>query len=350
MSVDARNKPSLCLVTTGGTVSMTRGSNAAEAALPVSGATAIDPGLRSRYDIDAVELFRKDSGDFGPGDWSAVVEAVASRWDRYDGFVVSHGTDTLAYTAAALALELGAPPLARTVVLTGAMRRADHEQPDGPGNLADACAAASRGYGEVVVAFAGKVWRGCRVVKRVGPDRDGLDAFHTPGLTPLGGHGHSGGGKPLPARHGFADGVLPIALSPGVGPGLFLDAVRSDACRAVWLRGYGSGNVPLTGFGGDGSWIDFVTEATRRDKPVVLSSPLVGGTTRRDYAGAAAAWDAGAIPAGGVTEAMAVVKLRWALAKAGARGGAVVPAVRAVMQRDWVGEGGGAEQAPPLPD
>ncbi|MEM9882694.1 MAG: asparaginase domain-containing protein [Planctomycetota bacterium] len=338
-------------MTTGGTVSMTSGvrANAAEAALPVSGATVVDPGLRGRYGIDVVGLFRKDSGDLGPGDWSAVVEAVASRWEGYDGFVVSHGTDTLAYTAAALALELGRPPLARTVAVTGAMRRADHASPDGPGNLADACAAASRGYGEVVVAFAGKVWRGTRVVKRVGPDRDGLDAFHTPGLGPLDEENGLGDAAPLPRCHGFADGVLPIALSPGVGPGLFLEAMRSDACRGVWLRGYGSGNVPLTQFGGGGTWIDFIAEATRRDKPVVLSSPLVGGTTLRDYAGAAAAWEAGAVPAGGVSEAMAVVKLRWALARAGASGGAVVPAARAVMERDWVGEGGGAEQAPPLP-
>lgn len=357
----ADDKPKLCLITTGGTIGMVR--DAEGTARPPTNPPDFlrdTPDLETRYAIDVVPLMNKDSSNVTPADWTAMVRAIHERWDAgYDGFVVAHGTDTMHYSASAVALGLGALPLERPVVFTGALRTADDESPDGPGNLADACRVAAQDFGEVLIVMGGKILRGCRAMKRQ-VEGGALDAFGAAEGDVVGGlladavwtrmdfaaRAESVETLGLGSREwrdGFAAGVLPIALSPGLEPGMFGSAVESGDCSGVLLQTLGSGNVPNQTVGGASSWIDFIADATRRGVPVLLTSPLRGGSTLGSiYGPGRDAVAAGGIVVGDLTPACAVVKFRWAIAQAG-RG--EVEAVRRIMAREWIAEMGTVEAA-----
>ena len=137
------------------------------------------------------------------------------------------------------------------------------------------------------------------------------------------------------SEHQFDPGVVPITLRPGLSPALFLPMLDDPDARALLLEGFGAGNVPAEG---QGSWVEFIRQATQRDKPVVLQRPMASrASTASMYAGGRAAIEAGAIPAGPVTSAVAFVKLSYALAYAD-RVGSQVQAATDIMVRNLADE------------
>lgn len=345
-------KPKLCLITTGGTIGMVRdGAGVARpAAQPLAFLGGV-PGLGSQFEVEIVPLLNKDSSNITPCDWALVSETIMGRMgDGFDGIVVTHGTDTMAYTAAAVALALGRRPLARPVVFTGAMRASDAAESDGPLNLMDACGVASGDFGEVLIVMGGRVLRAVRASKT---RPESLDAFESIGDKPVGVISEAStvwdkdrivrGGGELGCEHQdrepcFTAEILPVWLSPGVGPSMFRPLVERGEVRGVLLQTMGAGNVPSEG---KASWLKFIRDATASDIPVLLTSATPSGIgSGGGYAPGCAALEAGAINAGSLTPACAAVKFRWALGQARRRGGAVVSHVREVMDRDWVGEMG----------
>ena len=142
-------KPKLCLISTGGTIGMVRGDDGlARPPEEAEDFEAMLAPLREGYDIGVVSFPPRDSTDMTPSDWNKVrLEVEGLRDEGVEGFVVTHGTDTMAYAAATLAFLLGPPPLPQPVVLTGAQRTPDAEDYDGVRNLADACAVAASDLG-----------------------------------------------------------------------------------------------------------------------------------------------------------------------------------------------------------
>jgi len=366
----ADRKPKLCLITTGGTIAMSRDGDgiARPQRDPHAHADLLRhlPGLAEQYDLDVVPLLNKDSANITPADWSTMAHAIHERWGGgYDGFVMTHGTDTMHYSAAAVALALGEVPLDKPVVFTGAMRTMDDASPDGPQNLVDACRIAALDFGEVLIVFNGRVLRGCRAMKQ--RSDDGLDAFYTPGLAALGearicdgdftattpaavGRASPQGRIPT-LRADFASRVLPLMLSPGVEPFFAEHLLEMGAGMGVVLQGFGEGNVPDESPGAWDygcawedqmqSWVEFIASATGQGVPVLLTSPLAGsGTDENIYGPGRAAIEAGAIVTGNMTPACAIVKFRWAMGVAQQRrcGEGVVAVVREMMQKIWVRE------------
>lgn len=364
---DATGRPRLCVVTTGGTIAMARdhAGTARPPSDPIDPFAAV-PDVRDKFDLEVVPLFNLDSVNLTPSHWTALAEAVYARRDAgFDGFVVVHGTDTMAYSAAALALALGPGPLPWPVVFTGAQRTADDEAPDGPTNLRDACEVAAGDFGEVLVVFGGEILRGCRAVKR---SAVALDGFEMPGAEPLGGLLAGGmwtGMNAVGRRRekewtgdsffaGFAEGVATLRVTPGVEPGWFRGLLEGDGrASGLVLETLGAGNVPESAGEAQGKlpgagegWVGLIRQATERGVPVVLTGSFAGdapegGTGEGGYASGRAALAAGGIAAVGLTAACADVKLRWALAKAqaaGEEGEDVITRVRETMDRVWVGE------------
>ncbi|MEM7626361.1 MAG: asparaginase domain-containing protein [Planctomycetota bacterium] len=343
-----KRKPKLCLLTTGGTIGMVRDADGiARPPRTPADWRRVAPQLEQNAEIDIVELLNKDSTNVTPADWSLIANAVYERWDDYDGFMIVHGTDTMHYSASALALALGPPPLPAPVVLTGAQRLPDADDADGPTNLLFAGAiAAEREVAEVVIAFGGRVLRGCRAEKT---DAHRLLAFDSPGCPLLGElrkqvewntsavRRTPGAVRPVRSLYAeFAERVLPIPVSPGLEPGLFRECLHPERINGVILRTLGAGNVPNMS---PHSWVDFIAEATRQDIPVLLTSPFPAGSTAGSvYAPGREAAEAGAIPTGNLTAACAEVKFRWAIARAQHVGGDLISQVRSVMDRVWVGE------------
>ena len=354
----------ICVFYMGGTIAMRRDPQGV-AQLPddPEAFLASFPEVGKRYELEQVTLTNRDSANVGPAEWSALARAIYERRRAgYAGFVVVHGTDTMHYTATALAFALGGSPLATPVALTGALHPMGSENFDGARNLEHACRVVTGNFGEVMIVFGGRILRGCQSEKtRVGTE--GQAAFEMPRREPLGrvlASGQLSLGMKLVERGrlaesdeedhyepgdtvnpGFADRVWPIVLRPGMTAAM-CEGWLDRGCRGVVLQGFGDGNVPDHEAGG---WLDWIRRATAADVPVVLTSPLSAvGTEDCDYPPGRAAVEAGAIPVGAMTTTCVHVKLQWTIARAHHEGGPIVPQVREMMRQVWVREMDAAEE------
>jgi L-asparaginase len=293
------------------------------------------PILARAADVTTRILFNLDSGDMQPSHWVELARAVhgALTADGYDGVVVVHGTDTLAYGASALALMLG--PLSKPVVFTGAQRPLVEIRTDARENLVDAVFAATLPVPEVCVVFASRVLRGARSMKR---DSWALAAFDSPSCPPLvelgidveiAAHVRAASHPLAPFDPRLEARVLAVRIFPGLDPNLVLGAVRAGV-KGLVLEAYGTGNFPKLG----GSLIPALEEARERGVPVLVVSQCPRGVVEMGrYAGGAAAAAAGAISGGDMTVEAALAKMMIGLARYPDLG-----ALRHWLERDVVGE------------
>lgn len=282
------------------------------------------PVLRKIAEIEARILFNIDSSDAQPHHWVKLASAVHDALSYYDGVVIVHGTDTMAYTASALAFLL--PGLDRSVVLTGSMAPLANIRTDGRTNLVDACHLATMRIPEVGIAFHSKLLRGCRATKL---DAWGLSAFGSPSCPPLADLGLGVQVAPhiLPPRipepfdPRIETCVLTVRLFPGLDP-TFLMGALNNGLRGMVIEAFGSGNVPQQ----ENSLIPVIEAARERDVPVVIVSQSPRGTVDLGrYGGGAAAARAGAIGAGDMTAEAAVTKLMILLGRVPHADGASEP-------------------------
>jgi len=174
-----------------------------------------------------------DSANATPADWTRIARTMVDAHDSYDGFVVTHGTDTLAYTAAALCFALEG--LRKPVIVTGAMLPLTVQGNDGVRNLSDALDAAQLAPAGVWVQFAGHRLHGARVRKT---HSSALDAF-------------AAAEDPMPPRvvadalrlvpYGTAE-IAILSMAPGISQSVIAHAL--SVCDGVVLRCFGSGTVP----------------------------------------------------------------------------------------------------------
>ncbi len=292
------------------------------------------PTLRRVADIETRILFNLDSADMRPEDWVTLAREVhgALASGRYDGIVIVHGTDTMAYTASALALLIG--PIPRPVVLTGAQRPLAVARTDARENLIDAALIATLPVPEVTIAFSSRALRGARASKR---DAWAFNAFESPNCPALVELGvdiavspHVRPPGPLVAFDDRLETrVLAVRVFPGLDPGLVRGAIRAGV-RGLVLEAYGTGNLPHL----QGSLMGALEDARARGVPVVVVSQCPHGSVEMGrYAGGAAAEAAGAISGGDMTTEAALAKLMVGLARCEGE-----DALRQYLASDIVGE------------
>ena len=240
-------KKHICVLATGGTIASRPTPNGLMPALTGEDILAMVPDLREVCAIDCVQLLQLDSTNLQPEHWQRMARAVAERRTDYDAFVITHGTDTMAYSAAALSFML--ENLDLPVVFTGSQLPAGVSGTDAEQNLLAAFHTALGGYAGVYIAFGGKVLFG-----------DDARTLRTMQLTPFRNinrplAGTYAGGrltwfvepqKPAGAfrLHEKLDtrvGVLKIV--PGLPPKM-LKAFVDAGFRAIILEGYGLGGIP----------------------------------------------------------------------------------------------------------
>ena len=271
------------------------------------------PPLARVAELDTRLLFQMDSANMQPSDWLKLAREVHRELPRYDGIVVVHGTDTMAYTASALALLLG--PLPKPVVLTGSQKPLVDIRTHARQNLVDAALVATLAVPEVSIVFHSRALRGARATKK---DAWGFDAFDSPQLAPLVELGLDVEVAPhvrAPAELAPFDDrleprVLAVRVFPGLDPLLIRGAIRAGV-KGLVLEGYGTGNVPE-------SILPALEEARARNVPVVVVSQCLRGfVDLRRYEAGVIADDAGAISAKDMTVEAAVAKLMIGLARYG---------------------------------
>jgi L-asparaginase len=306
------------ILNTGGTVGMARGS---EGWAPEPGRLgremAAIPAFQSlempQYEVRELEPLL-DSSEVGPEDWVRIARAVRHDYEGYDGFVVVHGTDTMAYSASALAFMLEG--LEKTVIFTGSQIPLCQPRNDAQANLIGSLLlAAEYRIPEVALYFDARLFRGCRAVK-VKCDR--FDAFDSPNLPPLAVAGSRFQiNRPLirwPDRLRRSRLVVHEALDPEVGvlwlfPGLraaVLNNFLQPPLKGVVLRAFGVGNGPAH----DPEFLAALADATARGVVIVdCTQCLSGSVNLADYATGAALARAGVVSGYDMTVEAALTKL-----------------------------------------
>lgn len=266
--------------------------------------------------LDTRLVFHMDSANMQPADWLTIARVVHEELPRYDGIVVVHGTDTMAYTASALAMLLG--PLPKPVVLTGSQKPIVDVRTDARQNLIDAAHVATMAVPEVSIVNGARALRGARATKR---DAWGFAAFDSPNCAPLVELGlgvevapHVRAPSSLaPLDDRLEARVLAVRVFPGLDPEFVRAALRADV-RGLVLEAYGTGTLPNLG----GSLIPVLEEARERGVPVlVVSQCLRGHVDLGAYDAGAAAAAAGALSGGDMTVEAAIAKLMVGLGRYG---------------------------------
>jgi L-asparaginase len=297
------------------------------------------PELGELAAVDTRILCNLDSSDIGPDEWAALVDEVAAARSTHDGVVIIHGTDTMAYTAAALSFALTG--LDRPVVLTGSQRPLGQIRSDARRNLVDAVDLATRDLPEVGVCFDGRLLRGNRATKG---DTWSYTAFASPNCPPLARLGldvEIGTHVRRPSAPFASDGrfdarVAVGYVTPGFDPRQLVRLVGDagdGGARGLVLAAFGVGNAPER--------TRSVAAEIRRLVDggltvLVATQAHAGAVDLSLYANGVGLRDAGALSAGDMGIEASVTKLMHALAcfpdDAAARG--------AYLTRDVAGERG----------
>lgn len=305
------------------------------------------PELGALAEVAVRVLFHLDSSDLGPPEWVALAEAVAAARAEapgWDGVVIVHGTDTMAWTASALSFALRG--LDRPVILTGSQRPLGEVRTDARRNLIDAVDLARRALPEVGICFDGKLLRGNRATKG---DAWSYAAFSSPGCAPLARLGIDVEIAPHVRRPRgefaclarFDPRVALCWVTPGMDPDQ-LSRLAGGGARGLVLAAFGTGNVPHR----QRPLAACVRRAVEAGVTVlVVSQAFQGGVDLGLYESGAALAEAGALPGGSMGIEAATVKLMHALALHPDD-----PAARArLLAEDLAGEGAALPGSSPRP-
>ena len=177
-------KKRILFIATGGTIASEVTSLGLKPGISAGGLLRAVPAISGLCDVDCLELYSLDSTDIGPEHWLGMAAAVRENYASYDGFVISHGTDTMAYSAAALSYLVQGSR--KPVILTGAQKPIGFDTTDSRANLLDSfiCACAESMHG-VMIVFNGRVILGTRAEKTHSKSFDAFSSINYPHIADL---------------------------------------------------------------------------------------------------------------------------------------------------------------------
>ncbi|RXJ73600.1 L-asparaginase 1 [Veronia nyctiphanis] len=275
-----------------------------------------------------------DSSDMTPADWQRIADDIGENYDDYDGFVILHGTDTMAYTASALSFML--ENLSKPVIVTGSQIPLAQLRSDGQANLLNALhIAANYPINEVSLFFNNQLLRGNRSTKS---HADGFNAFTSPNFAPL-----LEAGINIQVKSGEIDKkaegdfkvhtiteqpVAVIMMYPGISPDVVRNALKQPV-NAMILLTFGVGNAPQ-----NPELHALLKEAAERGVIVLnLTQCLAGRVNMDGYATGCALAGASVLSGFDMTPEAALAKLHYLLSK-----GESIEKVRSLLQADLRGE------------
>ncbi|MGB9812744.1 MAG: asparaginase [Thermovenabulum sp.] len=324
----------ILLLSTGGTIASASGEDGLVPKLSGEQMIKLIPELEGICDIDCREIMNFDSTNIQPEEWVIIGREVFEGLKKYDGVVITHGTDTMAYSASALTFMLR--NLNKPVIFTGSQLPIEHPQTDGKRNILDAFKLAVSGLAGVFIVFDGKIIKGVRSSK---VRTLGFDAFKSINY-PYVGRVENGN---VIIEHGidkmpegqvelddkFDPRILLLKLIPGFMPEV-IPAVLKLGLRGLIIEGFGLGGVPNF----RRNLIPEIEKALKEGIAVVVTTQcLLDGSDLTVYEVGVKALKAGVIPAYDMTTEAITTKLMWALGHTDK-----LEEVRKIMMTNYAGE------------
>ena len=239
-------KKKILLLTTGGTIASLPGGDGLEPQRSDVMERELEQ-LRTYYDITVRDVMCLDSSNITPEEWQTIARYVFEQRTGFDGIVISHGTDTMAYTASAVTYML--PDIDVSVVFTGSQLPLADMLSDGPDNLRTAFAMAASGHPGVFLAFDRKVMLGCRAVKVRASGFSAFESVNARYAARVSNQGLVVDHEVLPKRNGTARlcpdisrNVFLLKLTPGLNPAVF-DMLAAMGYKGIVIEAFGLGGV-----------------------------------------------------------------------------------------------------------
>lgn len=316
-------RPKIMIIYTGGTIGMIE-NPVTHSLHPFDFTHLIDnvPKIKKLdYEINNIQFHPPiDSANMDPERWVEIARSIADNYADYDGFVVLHGTDTMAYTASALSFML--ENLHKPVIITGSQLPIGEVRTDGEENLITALqiAAATDIDGEpmvqeVAILFEDYLWRGNRSTKISADYFNAFKSNNYPYLAKIGldiqfhkerllrNHAH----RPLKVQYNLDRNVMFLTLFPGITETTLRHLLATPAIKGIVMKSFGAGNAPT-----DRWFVDAIHDAVKRGIVIVNVTQCVnGGVNSERYMTGNAMSAAGVISGNDITSEAALTKLMY---------------------------------------
>lgn len=258
----------ILLIATGGTIASLKTESGLAPGITSEELLSFVPDARTFCEVDTVQIMNIDSTNIAPGHWLLLTDTIEKSYGEYDGFVICHGTDTLAYTASALSYLIRGTT--KPIVLTGAQKPINLEDTDARKNLLDSLRFACFGKSGVCIVFGGRVIAGTRARKARTKSYNAFTSLNFPDLADIRDRKII---RFIPCdsddapvfTHKLNTNVVVLKLTPGLPAETF--AAVGSHCDGLIIESYGVGGIP-------DAYLDELDKLVTAGKTIVMATQV----------------------------------------------------------------------------